>query len=100
MRLGANRSAFSIFCTKLLKCMQCAEKSRECVVLDKKIPKKRLFLRNYGGNMWESNPPGQFFATLTGFEDRGAHQHPSTPMSAPIIAWALRNCKCCFLRNF
>ena len=34
-----------------------------------------------GGNMWESNPPGQFFATLTGFEDRGAHQHPSTPMS-------------------
>ena len=30
--------------------------------------------------MWESNPPGRFLAPLTGFEDRGAHQHPATPM--------------------
>ena len=34
----------------------------------------------FGGNMWESNPPGRFLAPLTGFEDRGAHQHPATPM--------------------
>ena len=34
----------------------------------------------HGGNMWESNPPGQLFTTCNGFEDRGAHQHPSTPI--------------------
>lgn len=33
----------------------------------------------FGGNMWESNPPRQLFTTLTGFEDQGAHQHPSAP---------------------
>ena len=30
--------------------------------------------------MWESNPPKQLFATITGFEDQRAHQHPSTPI--------------------
>ena len=34
-----------------------------------------------GGNMWESNPPGRLFTTYTGFEDQGAHQNPSTPIS-------------------
>ena len=43
----------------------------------------------FGGNMWESNPPRRFLANITGFEDRGAHQHPSTPMGADIIAWGL-----------
>ena len=39
----------------------------------------------FGGNMWESNPPGRFLAPLTGFEDRGAHQHPATPMESHHI---------------
>ena len=40
----------------------------------------------FGGNMWESNPPGRLLAPLNGFEDRGAHQHPSTPMGLRIVA--------------
>ena len=40
----------------------------------------------FGGNMWESNPPGRLLAPLNGFEDRGAHQHPSTPMGGCIVA--------------
>ena len=40
----------------------------------------------FGGNMWESNPPGRLLAPLNGFEDRGAHQHPSTPMGVGIVA--------------
>ena len=43
-------------------------------------PGNRLSEGYFGGNMWESNPPGRFLAPLTGFEDRGAHQHPATPM--------------------
>ena len=46
-----------------------------------------------GGNMWESNPPGRFLAPLTGFEDRGAHQHPYTPMCSRIIAHPLQKSK-------
>ena len=46
----------------------------------KKAPRFHAALSFYGGNMWESNPPRQLFTTLTGFEDRGAHQHPSAPM--------------------
>ena len=41
-----------------------------------------------GESMWESNPPGQLLTTCNGFEDRGAHQHPSTPIRAGIIACA------------
>ena len=48
-------------------------------------PGKLLFRGQFGGNMWESNPPGRFLAPLTGFEDRGAHQHPSTPMDGHCI---------------
>ena len=33
----------------------------------------------FGGSMWESNPPKQLLTTLTGFEDQGPHQQPSTP---------------------
>lgn len=47
----------------------------------KKSFRKLPFQNDFGGNMWESNPPGRFLAPLTGFEDRGAHQHPATPMS-------------------
>ena len=39
-----------------------------------------------GESMWESNPPGQLLTTCNGFEDRGAHQHPSTPIRSAIIA--------------
>ena len=46
----------------------------------KNRPGKLRFRGDFGGNMWESNPPGRFLAPLTGFEDRGAHQHPATPM--------------------
>ena len=46
-----------------------------------------------GGNMWESNPPGRFLATHNGFEDRGAHQHPSTPVDFRIIQYAANKCK-------
>ena len=46
----------------------------------KNRPENRGFRGLFGGNMWESNPPGRFLAPLTGFEDRGAHQHPATPM--------------------
>ena len=31
--------------------------------------------------MWESNPPEKVLTPQTGFEDRRAHQHPSTPMN-------------------
>ena len=31
--------------------------------------------------MWESNPPEKLLTPQTGFEDRKAHQHPSTPIS-------------------
>ena len=40
----------------------------------------------YGESMWESNPPGQLLTTCNGFEDRGAHQHPSAPKCVSIIA--------------
>ncbi len=30
--------------------------------------------------MWESNPPGKLPTPHTGFEDRRAHQNPSTPV--------------------
>ena len=30
----------------------------------------------FGGNMWESNPPGRFLAPHNGFEDRGAQPAP------------------------
>ena len=46
-----------------------------------------------GGNMWESNPPGRLLAPLTGFEDRGAHQHPATPICLSIIAQAIEKSK-------
>ena len=39
----------------------------------------------FGGNMWESNPPKRLFTPITGFEDQGAHQHPSTPECRYII---------------
>ena len=47
----------------------------------------------FGGNMWESNPPGRLLATHNGFEDRGAHQHPSTPVDFRIIQYAGNKCK-------
>lgn len=31
--------------------------------------------------MWESNPPKRLLTPRIGFEDRRAHQHPSTPIS-------------------
>ena len=40
-----------------------------------------VFGSRFGGNMWELNPPGRFLAPLNGFEDRGTHQRPSTPIS-------------------
>ena len=49
--------------------------------------------RASGGNMWESNPPGRLLAPLTGFEDRGAHQHPATPICLCIIAQAIEKSK-------
>ena len=30
----------------------------------------------FGGNMWESNPPGRFLAPHNGFEDRGTQPAP------------------------
>ena len=39
--------------------------------------------------MWESNPPKQLFTTITGFEDQGAHQHPSTPIYSGCFAYVL-----------
>ena len=33
----------------------------------------------FGGNMWESNPPGRLLTADTGFEDQEAHQHLYTP---------------------
>ena len=49
--------------------------------------------RAIGGNMWESNPPGRLLAPLTGFEDRGAHQHPATPICLYSIAQAIEKSK-------
>jgi len=34
--------------------------------------------------MWESNPPKQLLTALTGFEDQGPHQQPSTPKNTNI----------------
>ena len=51
----------------------------------------------FGGNMWESNPPGRLLAPLNGFEDRGAHQHPSTPMGSGIVAQLFSKSKPFFL---
>gem|GEM_PF-6293566 len=34
----------------------------------------------FGGSMWESNPPMRLPTPNTGFEDQRAHQHPSTPI--------------------
>ena len=53
-------------------------------------------LRLSGGNMWESNPPGRLLAPLNGFEDRGAHQHPSTPMGCGIVARFFKKSKSFF----
>ena len=53
----------------------------------------------FGGNMWESNPPGRLLAPLNGFEDRGAHQHPSTPMGFGIVAQLFSKSKP-FFRNY
>ena len=50
----------------------------------------------FGGNMWESNPPGRLLAPLNGFEDRGAHQHPSTPMGSGIVAQLFQKSKLFF----
>ena len=55
-------------------------------VYRRKMQSRRKILRLSGGNMWESNPPGRLLAPLNGFEDRGAHQHPSTPMGLRIVA--------------
>ena len=43
--------------------------------------------------MWESNPPRQLFTTNNGFEDRGAHQHPATPIRVKIITHFASFCK-------
>ena len=51
---------------------------------EKKRPAAKM-LRDVGGNMWESNPPKRLFTPVTGFEDQGAHQHPSTPECGAII---------------
>ena len=37
--------------------------------------------------MWESNPPKELFTPITGFEDQGAHQRPSTPICASIVLY-------------
>ena len=48
---------------------------------DKNPPKARKAPEDFlGEGMWESNPPKKLLTPITGFEDRGAHQHPSTPM--------------------
>ena len=48
---------------------------------DKNPPKARKASEDFlGEGMWESNPPKKLLTPITGFEDRGAHQHPSTPM--------------------
>ena len=45
------------------------------------IRKRTIFGRwSSGGNMWESNPPGRFLAPHNGFEDRGTHRRPYTPI--------------------
>ena len=54
---------------------------------------RRKILRSSGGNMWESNPPGRLLAPLNGFEDRAAHQHPSTPMGSGIVSQAFQKSK-------
>jgi hypothetical protein len=33
-----------------------------------------------GGSGWESNPPRPAERPATGFEDRGAHRDPTTPL--------------------
>jgi hypothetical protein len=47
-----------------------------------------LNLRNkqFGGSMWESNPPMRLPTPNTGFEDQRAHQHPSTPIISILLA--------------
>ena len=70
------RKKSSAFCTNnyelFMKTITLAPKPRGKAKAPVRVPLD-------GGNMWESNPPGQLFTTCTGFEDRGAHQHPSTP---------------------
>ena len=41
--------------------------------------------RKNGGSAWESNPPATLFTQPTGFEDRAAHQHRSTPQPAWVV---------------
>ena len=40
----------------------------------------------FGGSMWESNPPMRLPTPNTGFEDQRAHQHPSTPIISILSA--------------
>ena len=57
----------------------CREKPSEAVFRQSRRGRIWPCRGAFGGNMWESNPPRQLFTTLTGFEDQGAHQHPSAP---------------------
>ena len=51
--------------------------------------------------MWESNPPKELFTPITGFEDQGAHQHPSTPVCNAILSHVSDLCNRFFLKiNF
>ena len=47
---------------------------------NKKIPADLSAGISHGGRAWESNPPKKLLTPITGFEDQGVHQHPSTPV--------------------
>lgn len=36
--------------------------------------------RDYGGKVWESNPPEKLLTPHAGFEDQREHQNPSFPI--------------------
>ena len=42
--------------------------------------------KSLGGSAWESNPPGMGLPPHNGFEDRGRHRAPSTPVLSVYVA--------------
>ena len=61
-----------------------------------------LLFKYEGGSAWESNPPRPATRPVTGFEDRGAHRDPTTPVNVKHTAsQTILQGKvfCCFLKE-